>query len=89
MTSDFHQMSWRGGGFQYGCFWGHYFKNLMMAPSNTSQNTQTPKLKINGGVMDVCAASVFEGACWKPRLGAYALCQGRTHSTFFFLVPGC
>lgn len=51
----------------------------MMAPSNTSQNTQTPKLKKkNGGVMDVCAASVFEGACWKPSLGAHALCQGRT-----------
>ena len=49
----------------------------MMAPYVTKY-TNAKIEKKNGGVMDVCAASVFEGACWKPSLGAHALCQGRT-----------
>ena len=62
-----------------------------MTSSNTSKKTKdskTPKKKKkkrkkngekkNGGVMDVCAASVFEGNRWRLILGAFAMCQGRT-----------
>ena len=34
--------------------------------------------------MDMCTASVVGGTRWKPSLGAFALCQGRTRKQTFF-----
>ena len=50
LTSNFYQMSQRGGCFQHGQFWSHCLKYLLMISSNTSKMPQhTIKLKKNGG----------------------------------------
>ena len=45
-----------------------------MTSSNMSKSTQKCQKMRNGWVMDVWAASLAEGAHWRPTVHAFAMC---------------